>query len=308
MFRSIYKQANDIFFFLSFSLPSFLPFFSLAGVAVYKQVALHRSLTSLLHVAEMRPVNWRRYCATSPSPSKVPPAEGAAAARAAASVVEEQRSSGEGALPEQLSTLPPVCVLFALCEKGRGGGAGASELQPLIWQLLELTLRPEGGHPAGGGAASLPLAPSALESLLRKGGSADGGSNIGVDSNLPPGTHEGGDCSPPAASSSVAAGRGGGAGEERRKGRGLPPPVPSSSVRALLSPAELLMANGLVGPDALVEMAQDLLSPAASVEARKRTSRVLCHLWAASAAGSRLEVRGGQERKEGALRSRGNLS
>ncbi|CAN0458902.1 unnamed protein product, partial [Ectocarpus sp. 8 AP-2014] len=43
------------------------------------QVALHRSLTSLLHVAEMRPTNWRRYCAVSWS-SKYPRFQGDAAA------------------------------------------------------------------------------------------------------------------------------------------------------------------------------------------------------------------------------------
>ncbi|CAN0538888.1 unnamed protein product, partial [Ectocarpus sp. 8 AP-2014] len=59
---------------------------------------------------------------------------------------------------------------------------------------------------------------------------------------------------------------------------------------AFPSPADLLIAKGLVGSDAVVEMAQDLLSPAADAEARQRTSSVLHHLWASSAADSRPEV------------------
>lgn len=275
-------------------------FFFYGGGGVSQQVALHRSLTSLLHVAEMRPVNWRRYCATSSSLSSVPRVEADSAARAGSSV-EEQRCSGEGALLAQFGTLPPVCVLFALCENGSRSGAGASELQPLIWQLLELTLRPEDDDPTRVGGGALPLPPPAHESLLRKGGSVDGGNSIGVDnSKPPPQTHEGEGSAAGTSSSVDGANVGarliGVAGQE-----GGLPPVPSSSVRSR-SPAELLMAKGLVGSDALVEMTQDLLSPVASVEARKRKSRVLRHLWAASAADSRLEVREGQKYK-GLVRS-----
>lgn len=292
----------------------FVVFFVGGRGGVFKQVALHRSLTSLLHVAEMRPVNWRRYCATSWSPSRTHRIEGGTEARTATSVEQQQRSSGEGdALLEQFGSLPPVCVLFALCENGSGRGGGASELQPLIWQLLELTLRPEDNHPAVVGVGveaapqplPLPVPPSALGSLLRKSGSGDGGGSVVVDSTGAPGTHEGeGGCSPAGASVVVDGGAGvraGGpieapaaAGEERQEEEDVPRLPSSYSVGAPQSPAELLMLKGLVGSDALVEMAQDLLSPAASAEARKRTSRVLHHLWVASAPDSRLEVRKGK--------------
>ncbi|CAN0192985.1 unnamed protein product, partial [Ectocarpus fasciculatus] len=89
------------------------------------QVALHRSLTSLLHVAEMRPTNWRRYCAISWSP-KFPRIQGdtAATAAAGAGTPAGGNASGgdvggeEGDLLSQFGDLPPVCILFALCENG----------------------------------------------------------------------------------------------------------------------------------------------------------------------------------------------
>jgi len=241
----------------------------------------------------MRPSNWRRYCA-SPSPS--PPT----------SILESGGGGGGSLLLEQCGALPPACILYVLCENGGGKEAGASELQTLIWQLLELTLRPEDRPAAGAGAAAQPMPPPVLGSMLlprRGGGSADGARKTGaaavVESKGSTGKQrEGGEKSLPLA---VAAGGGGGsaagAGEvsagvaEAEGGLPLAPPLqPLDPIRAR-SPAELLMAKGLVGSDALVEMAQDLLSPAACPEARKRTARVLRHLWAASAADSRPEVR-----------------
>lgn len=261
-----------------------------------QQVALHRSLTSLLRVAEIRPVNWRRYCASprvSPfeegdaarlQPVSPPLVDTAALGAAAANLAPDSASAvggdievgvgdsrdsgdiaaGEDGLIAQCGILPPVCLLFALCESGGrqqgertgsvgkdgawGSGARAGELQPLMWQLLELTLRPEDSVAAAAFIAQLP------EAKLAK--PVDPGTiGVGLDT------------------------------EEDE--------VPSAVVRTRAqSPAELLIEQGLVGPDTLVEMAQDLLSSAAGAEARKRTARVLHHLWAASPASSRPQVRG----------------
>ncbi|CAN0193049.1 unnamed protein product, partial [Ectocarpus fasciculatus] len=166
-------------------------------------------------------------------------------------------------------------------------GIGASELQPLIWQLLELTLRPEYHHHHVAGVMPppppLPHPMAASGSLLRGssggGGSGDPeGSSRSVGAVVVAGTNASsgsqGDHLTPAAAAMAegsALGVGGGAWSSP-------------------SPADLLIAKGLVGSDAVVEMAQDLLSPAADAEARQRTSSVLHHLWASSAAESRPEV------------------
>ncbi|CAM9348332.1 unnamed protein product, partial [Scytosiphon promiscuus] len=292
------------------------------------QVALHRSLTSLLRVAEVRPVNWRKYCASSPTSRFSPLEDGTAtgavpselSAPAGSTIVAGVQQSGgggegeggRGALLEEFGDLPPVCVLFALCETGRGRGdarteglrsapgIGASELQPLIWQLLELTLRPE-DNLAEAGAALLPHTAPGLP--LRRTSAADGESGSsaivvgGASSTNSSGKQGDGASTSTAAAAAAAAGVGtdsAGAAAETGVGALPPPPLPPRSVSVAAprapSPADLLIRRGLVGSDALVEMAQDLLSPAAGAEARKRTARVLHHLWTASAAGSRPEV------------------
>lgn len=270
-----------------------------------KQVALHRSLTNLLHVAEMRPINWRRYCAISWS-SKYPPRQQGDTAAAATAGTETPAggnvsvcSGEEGDLLSQFGDLPPVCILFALCENGGGRGQagrghpgiGASELQPLIWQLLELTLRPEYHHHVAGGMPPPPLPhPMAAPVSLLRGSSGGGGSGD------PEGSSKSGGAVVVAGTNASSGGQGdrlvpaaggGAAAAAMAEGSALGVGVGAWSSP---SPADLLIAKGLVGSDAVVEMAQDLLSPAADAEARQRTSSVLHHLWASSAAESRPEV------------------
>lgn len=281
-------------------------------------------------------MNWRKYCASSPSSSFSPledgtpttgaaPSEVSAPAAATAAVVAGERQTGgrpvgeegKGADLEQFVDLPPVCILFALCETGGGRGdartgslrstpgIGASELQPLIWQLLELTLRPEDSLAEW--VAALPLqpvpTPAAVGLPPRGSGPADGETgSSGVADGAVSGDSSGkrgeGEGVSPATAVAVAAAADvgtGSAGTAAADGGVQPPSLARALVTGVVlraqSPADLLIQRGLVGPDALVEMAQDLLSPAAGAEARKRTARVLHHLWTASAAESRPEVR-----------------
>lgn len=260
-----------------------------------KQVALHRSLTSLLRVAEMRPVNWRRYCASPRLPRLEDP-------NLDSSIPSEPNLDGNGldsgrpdeGILAECGALPPVCLLFALCEGGGSGrwrtgagrrtGMGVGELQPLIWQLLELTLRPV-TPPASlttegdaGPFSPLPgvnrTSPSEIPSLAScaSGGEVEGKIKSEIvqyrSSHLRVGVEE--DVEMVDEEASLAS---------------------ESVVSRAESPAKLLIAQGLAGPGTLVEMAQDLLSPAVGAEARERCARVLYHLWAASPAESKPEVR-----------------
>lgn len=244
-------------------------------------MALHRSLTSLLRVAEMRPVNWRRYCASPRLPRLEDP-------NLDSSIPSEPNLDGtgldcgrpdEGILAE-CGALPPVCLLFALCEGGGSGkrgqtgvgrrtGMGVGELQPLIWQLLELTLRPPASLTTEGDARPFSPLPGGNRTCT-SGGEGEGKikpenveyrpSHSGVEEDVEMVDEE----------TSLA---------------------PESVVSRAEYPAKLLIAQGLAGPGTLVEMAQDLLSPAIGTEARERCARVLYHLWAASPAESKPEVK-----------------
>lgn len=188
----------------------------------------------------------------------------------------------ERTLLAEFSSHPPVCVLFALCESSvrggrakaaaaRGGSGGASpaenELQPLLWQLLELTLRPEDPSTKKGINRQLSSPTSSVVashsgSGLRGSGASTRGSTVPITGNA----REAGD-------------------------RGNRAEAPHRGIVALMSPAQLLIAKGLVGPETLVTMAQDLLAPGAGAEARKRTAQVLQHLWDASPPEVQPEVR-----------------
>lgn len=287
------------------------------------QVALHRSLTSLLKAAETRPVNWRRYCASPRLPrlddagasSALPgidaggtgPAFEVAASTSRSSSVGVHRDNDEGTLLAEFGSHSPVCLLFALCESGGGiGGRGsrlvaagtaaagpasstsfAGELQSLLWQLLELTLQPEDlstvarasiieatGHGVEGSVerqaatlAQTPLSQTPLSPSLRQTSAGDGSSGAEPAANA---SEEG---SPPGLVSAT-----------------LLEATVAVKAASGPNPAQLLVARGLVGPDTLVAMAQDLLSPEASAEARTRTARVLHHLWAASPLETRPDV------------------
>lgn len=278
-------------------------------------------------MAEVRPVNWRKYCASpglprlegdADSPGSSTPASGEAGAPAAepsaGTGAEEQRTtarnagdggdaaapaavSGGNALLEQCGALPPVCLLFALCEKGcRGdgrsgiaGAGGASELEPLLWQLLELTLRPDNS------SAAVPPPPPGSPRQRGSGGGGSSSANAdafasvsGVFVDAKRRTEQPGAGGSSPARDAVDKGPVAQAGEGPGAGA-----VASGDIggdERARSPAELLIAQGLVGPDALVKMAQNLLSPVTSADARKRTARVLHHLWAASSPASRPEV------------------
>ena len=240
----------------------------------------------------MRPVNWRRYCATP----ELPLLEGADrySSSLAAPDPDGDRSGGSGIIDDiRLAghgVLPPVCLLFALCEGGGGvgsrrriggvtpAGIGVGELQPLIWQLLELTLRPPDTSALlaeDKAEAACAFAPS-RSSRNRSGGTVGG--TVGDEARAGPGA---------TAEEDVEL-----VDEEAPKPTmEVGTRVPTDSFARAKSPAELLIAQGLAGTDTLVEMAQDLLMPAAGAEERKRCALVLRHLWAASPTESKPEVR-----------------
>lgn len=295
------------------------------------QVALHRSLSNLLKAAETRPVNWRRYCASprlprlddagtsiySPSTS----AQNAAVSAADAMPAQPAENTGHERTPlTEFGIHSPVCVLFALCDSGGGGGTGArkaaatmgasepagptpsssslGELQSILWQLLELTLRPEDPSTlatttaittaAGQGLGGLPgdalrdtfLTQFAQVALARRTPISSGGGDLArapragehqVAAKEPAAATPGGNPSTSLVSVAMAKGS-------------------TPQVGPLQSPAQLLISQGLVGPGTLVAMAQYLLSPGVRVEARQRTASVLHHLWAANPPESRPEV------------------
>lgn len=297
----------------------------------WSQVALHRSLTNLLRVAEMRPVNWRRYCASprvprlnedasdgalsSPAASAAATATtvataaasatAAAAATADAAVAGVGEEAGAGSLVAEFGALHPVCLLFALCESGGGvlqtgttsAVAAGGELQPLLWQLMELTLRPEEDVTTEPKAAAVGAVASVASEATDRSGAGDkkrkGKPAAATAVTLSPHSLAiaglGGRLGAAAAASAAATGGGSAAEleeEEEEEARG----VSACEVVPARSPAQLLIAHGLVGPSTLVDMAQDLLSPVSGAKARKRTARVLHHLWAAIPPGSRPEV------------------
>lgn len=192
---------------------------------------------------------------------------------------EADHAAAERSLLAKFGSYPPVCVLFALCQssarggkaeaavaasRGSGGGGGSGELQPLLWQLLELTLRPEDPPSSVGGvvpqtvkkeSAPKMTSPSPKSSPRGGAGAASGGRG-----------HD-------------AGGPANGNARESVGGRAL-----------VTSPAQLLIARGLVNPSTLVMMAQDLLTPGGGAEARERSARVLHHLWAASPCEAQPEV------------------
>lgn len=266
-----------------------------------QQVALHRSLTSLLRAAETRPVNWRRYCASPRLPrlddgvSSPPPSSTTAGVRpdearsGSGSAAAAAKRAADRSVFAEFGSHPPVCVLFALCEsnvrssraRGTAVRGGSGELQPLLWQLLEITLRPED-----------PAAPSSGKAVSKSGKKNDGLQTSTEGSRLVP---PGGVGGPRGASGS------GGSGSDfaglvvsnasEVAGFGGQSEAYLGGVAVVSSPARLLIAKGLVEPSTLVMMAQDLLAPGGAAEARKRSARVLQHLWAASPSHAHPEVR-----------------
>lgn len=155
---------------------------------------------------------------------------------------------------------------------GRRTGMGVGELQPLIWQLLELTLRPPASLTTEGDARSFSPLP--------------GGNRTGAS-----GGEGGGKIKSEIVECRTSHLRVGGVEEDVEMVDEEASLASESVVSRAESPAKLLIAQGLAGPGTLVEMAQDLLSPEVGTEARERCARVLYHLWAASPAESKPEVR-----------------
>lgn len=291
---------------------------------VRSQVALHRALTSLLRAAETRPINWRRYCASPRLPRlddagasstlagtgfiATPVSTSAPASvdvlREAPQVVSASGVKADGNLLLEFGSHSPVCVLFALCENSGGGeeaaaqaATAAGELQPLLWQLLELTLRTEEEElPVATKSTRIATAkmkdqldgPSVPSRTLRANddgvgsgsqsggtGASDGAATIVTAAQVPQIPDSAAIQRPGSGSSSEEANR-------HRKNEGATQGAAATTPTTMpLSPSQLLVSQGLVGAGTLVAMAQDLLSPGAAVETRRRTARVLHHLWAA---------------------------